>query len=131
MKTKIFFLCVILITFAMVSCKEEKEDLTLTGDWQGTITVDSDVFDFELVVNQMGSQLEGEFIFINPDGYTFPYSLNSSSMISGNKVFINFDEDVYQFRLKGTVNSSFDAMQGTHTVNGISRPTLVWSAYKK
>jgi hypothetical protein len=135
MKKKLIFMLAILFAFVlMIGCiKDEKNNseelLPLTGDWQGTITVDNDVFDFKLVLDQGGNKLEGEFIFFNSE-YSFPYELLSSSRISSKTVFIDFDEDIYQFRLTGTLNDSFDAMQGTHTVNGVSKPYLVWNAYR-
>jgi len=104
---------------------------SISGTWDGSIGVDNDTFAFELSLQQAGSQLSGQFIYINFAGVRFPYSLLTSSRISGDRVYIDFDQPGYQTRLTGTINSSSNYMSGNHIINGNSSPLQIWSARRR
>jgi len=105
---------------------QDTEIPSLNGYWTGTINFSIE-FDFELDITQTGTRLSGTFIYTST-GNTWEYPLLSTSSINDNKVYINFDQPDYRTRLTGTVNSTGDAMQGTHTLNGVSYSNQVWQA---
>jgi len=102
----------------------------LTGDWEGTMYLESDPFGILMELEQEGTELSGTWSFDDGSGLA---NLDSSSEVDGNDVTINFTVPVYgiEFEYEGEINDDFDEMEGTYvSTMGSSVITGTWEAEK-
>jgi PKD repeat protein len=105
---------------------------SLSGDWEGTMMLETSIFSFYLDIEQTGTELEGYFMFDDGSGYA---EFTSGSEVDDDEVTIKFTiySDInMNFKFEGDVNEDYDEMSGDYTFSSPGYQTHIdtWEASK-
>lgn len=128
-RTSLLITVLIAILFA-VGCKKDDDGdsgPSLTGLWNGTLTLSGDNFPFRLDLEQSGTSISGTFEFSDGSGHT-----TISGSVSGDNVSMNCIPEGLNMQWSGTANSERTSMSGSMTITygGASVSGIPWNATK-
>jgi PKD repeat protein len=114
------------------STSQEIEIGDLAGTWEGSLTLDTEVYGIVFELEQEGAELNGTFEFDDGSGLT---DLTSGSEVDVRNVTIKFTEpgSTYDlaFVFEGEINDDIDEMEGDYSVAGLGGGTWNVSKAKK